>query len=232
MFSIGDRQVIIAVLLAATMVLAGCSGGGGPTPTDGGTDSSTDADAEAGVSADSYQWAEGESYTYESDASQGSSSRYTWVVTDVNDGAVTAELTSSFGSQSQTVNITGPQGDVFNGTDQNPPQSFTFVLLQIPQALIQGETLEPGNSWTVSSDEFQVSGAEPQEQSQEQSQEVNVSVTGTSQIQGTQCYDVEVSTANETFSACVREDWPFALEMTFTLQSQTTTYTLVDFDRP
>ncbi|WP_424019463.1 hypothetical protein ACOZ4N_08320 [Halorientalis pallida] len=254
MSSIGNRQVIVAILLAATMVLAGCSGGGGPATTEA-PDESTDtngtasaemtasgeaeASGEADIPAVDYQWQEGESYTYESEAAQGSTSEYSWTVTDVSDGQVTADLSSSFGGQTQTSTLTGPQGDIFSGSSQNP-QAFTFVLMQVPQLFVQGRELSPGNSWTVSSSEFETGGL----QTQQQSREIDVSVTGTSQVSGTQCYTFEATTENQTFSGCVKEGWPFALSATFELQTRTTTggetqtstqtssFVLVDYNRP
>ncbi|SEN93758.1 hypothetical protein SAMN05216388_1006103 [Halorientalis persicus] len=249
--SIGNRQVIVAILLAATMVLAGCSGGGGPATTEAPDDESTDANtttggemtasvegetsAEGDIPAVDYQWQEGESYTYESEASQGSTSEYSWTVSDVSDGQVTAELSSGFGSQTQTSTLTGPQGDVFSGSSDNL-QAFTFVLMQIPQLVVQGQELSPGNTWTVSSSEFESSGL----QGQSQPRDIDVSVTGTSQVAGTQCYNVEATGGNQTISGCVKEGWPFALSATFELQTQTTTggetqtssYVLVDYNRP
>ncbi len=251
MLSTGNRRVIVAVLLATTMVLAGCSGGGGPTATETPTDESTDEPTdeptdgtpgenaesevtrEAGVEAVSldYDWQEGESYTYESEAAQGAASQYSWDVTDVGSAEVTAALTSSFGTQSQTSSITGPQRNIFGGDSENPPQALTFRVLQIPKLLVQDHTLESGNSWTVSSSDLQVGGSGGQD-----TQQAEVSVTGTSQVQGEQCYDIEATTQNESVSGCVKEEWPFALSMTITAelqgQTQTNTYTLVEYDRP
>lgn len=236
--SFGNRQVIIAILLAATMVLAGCSGGGPTTETpDGSTD---DGGANADVSASAYVWQEGESYTYEGSASGGTSSQYSWDVTDVSDEDVTVKLTSAFGGRSQTSNLTGPQGDIFNGSEQTPPQSLTFILLQIPNVLVQDHTLQSGNSWTVSSGDLEMSGMEDQGRSEQ----IDVSVTGTSQVAGTECYNMEASSPNQTVSSCIKEGWPFALSMTMELETrmssggetetrtQTTSYTLVEYDRP
>ncbi|RXK49505.1 hypothetical protein [Halorientalis pallida] len=254
--SIGNRQVVVAILLAVTMVLSGCSGGGGPAttaapddeptddePTDApemtaGAETTASVEGEADIPVVNYQWQEGESYTYESEAAQGSNSEYSWTVTDVSDGQVTAELTSSFGGQTQTSTLTGPQGDIFNSSSQNA-QAFTFVLMQIPQLLVQGQELSEGNSWTVSSSEFETGGLQ-----QQTPRQIDVRVTGTSQVSGTQCHDIEATGGNQTISGCVNEDWPFALSGTFELQTRTTgdggtetttrtsSFVLVDYDRP
>lgn len=241
---IGNRRVVVAVLLAATIVLAGCSGGGGPTPTETTGDESTDAtetngDTEADVDAEGeieveslgYDWQDGESYTYESEAARGVASQYTWDVTDVSGGEVTANLTSSFGTESNTTTITGPQGDVFGGEGENAPVTLPFRMLQIPQMLVQNHTLQSGNSWTVSSGDLLIGGSESGT-----SRQFDVRVTGTSQVQGEQCYRIEATTANESVTGCVKEDWPFALSMSMTAevqgQVQTNAYTLVEYDRP
>lgn len=245
MVNFGNRQVLVAVLLAATMVLAGCSGGGGPTPTETTADEPTetaestesdDTDSNAGVPSLDYEWTEGESYTYESEAAQGGSSQFTWTVTDVSDGQVTVEVVSSAAGESTTSTVTGPQGSVFS--ELNETQLFTvlpFVAGQVPQLLAEGQSLSTGESWTVTSGDLQFT-----DQGQTSDDEVTVSVTDTAQIAGNQCANIELEAEDRPFSGCVKEDWPFALSVSFTTQTQvggsqstqSTTYTMTDYTRP
>ncbi|AQL41697.1 hypothetical protein BV210_02745 [Halorientalis sp. IM1011] len=245
MVDFGNRRVLVAVLLAATMVLAGCSGGGGPTPTETTADEPTETvestdggetDSEAGVPSLDYQWTEGESYTYESEAVQGGSSQFTWTVTDVSDGAVTVEVVSRAAGEATTSTFTGPQGNVFR--ELNETQLFTvlpFVAGQVPQLLADGQSLDPGESWTVTSSDLQFTDREEATEDQ-----ITVTVNDTAQIAGSQCANIELESDDRPFSGCVKEDWPFALSVSFTTQAQvggsqstqTATYTMTDYTRP
>lgn len=235
MLSIGSRRVVVAVLLATTVVLAGCSGGGTTTPTDAmdGEPTATDGGVEAegnvtaAVSPLDYRWQEGESYTYES-VIEGSSSRYTWTVAGVIDGQVTAEIVADYGNATRISTITGPQGNLLGEADS---ETTIFTALQAFRRIATGHRLETGNSWTISSGDYDIGGNRTQ---------VEVTVAGTTTVQGVQCYDLEMTFGNRTFSGCVNEDWPFALSASFSQRTATdgetrtiqVQYTLVEFDRP
>ncbi len=230
----------MALLLAATVVLAGCSGGGNTSPTDASTDGPTptedgtpdasvegDADAEASIPSTNYQWTEGESYSYETESARGDNSEYTWTVTDVSDGEVTVEIESQFGTTSDTTTVTGPQGNFFDGTLES--QGAVFLFLHLPQILIDGQELTAGNEWTLTAEDFNatdVAGSEP----------IEVRVTGTDTVAGQECHTFEASDGTSTFQGCVKEDWPFALGFNASgsgdAQFSLGKTTLTDFNRP
>jgi hypothetical protein len=240
------------------VAVAGCSGGNGPSETetdatatdtdapadtdappettvqDGGTDpgTATQSDETSGSSL-SYQWTEGESYTYEASSEQSGTSTYSWTVTDVSDGQVTVNITSAASGQTRSSTFSGPQGAIFSGDSQNL-QALTFVIVQVPQQLVAGRTLEVGNSWTLSSEELSVGAGSTNTATP---QTVRVEVTGTSQVAGTQCYDVEASSdaQDSTLNACVKQGWPFALSLSSTGGGENTmtgTLELTGYERP
>jgi len=254
-----SRQVALTVLMVLLVAVAGCSGGNGPA--DAGDDAENDTDADeadtdtsapttasesttsmpenemspgggTGMSAFTYQWTEGESYTFESGSQQSGSSTFSWTVTDVSDGEVTAELVAqSSGSEEQTSTFTGPQGAIFSGDSQNF-QAITFVIMQLPQQLVAGRSLSVGNSWTISSDEISMgSGSTPTTP-----QQITIEVTGTSQIAGTQCYDIEATSdsSDQALNACVKQGWPFALTLSTSGGESTMTGTIemTSYQRP
>ena len=254
-----SRQVTLTALLVLVVAVAGCSGGTGPA--DAGDENDTDATATdvettaapdttaaqsggggtgetetttdtAGASSFAYQWTEGESYTYEATSEQGGTTTISWTVTDVSDGQVTANITSMRSGRTQSSTFTGPQGAVFSGESENL-QALTFVVMQLPQQIVAGHSLQVGNSWTLSSDELAVGDGSAQTATP---QEITVRVTGTSEVAGTQCFDIEASSSaqDSTLDACVKEGWPFAL--TFSTSGGETamggSVEMTEFERP
>ncbi|WP_246987776.1 hypothetical protein [Halorientalis marina] len=202
---------------------------GGTTP---GEEMTPGEGTTPGEMASGYEWTEGESYTYVASSQQGDST-YTWTVTDVSDGEVTVELAveSPQSDGQQTSTLTGPQGDIFGGETQNL-QALTFVFLQLPSQLTEGRSLEVGNSWTISSDELETGTSGGQTATP---QEITVEVTGTSQIAGTQCYNIEASSPQQdgAIQSCVKADWPFALTFSATGgQMSGGSIELTDYERP
>jgi len=252
-----SRQVALTVLLVLLVAVAGCSGGNGPATTEDGSDDSdaTDTEAEAdestmtdggstttsgsemtpgeemtpGSMGAAYEWTEGESYTFESGGQQ--SGTFTWEVTDVSNGEVTVELTTMSGGEERSSTFTGPQGDIFSGDSQNL-QALTFTILQVPTQLAEGRSLQVGNSWTLSSSELDMGSG----QQTATPQEITVEVTGTSQVAGTQCHNIEASSdaQDQTLNACVKEGWPFALSFSTSGGdgSMSGSIELTDYNRP
>jgi len=255
-----SRQVALTALLIVMVAVAGCSGGNGPADTDtDATDTATDAPTDTAPSGDatttapsgdgtsgtatpsgemeasalSYQWTEGESYTYEASSEQSGTSTITWTVTDVSDGQVSVNITAAASGQTRSSTFSGPQGSIFSGDSENL-QALTFVIMQVPQQLVAGRTLEVGNSWTLSSEDLSVGAGSTNTATP---QTVRVEVTGTSQVAGTQCYDIEAtSDAQEsTLDACVKEGWPFALSFSTSGGGDSTmsgTIELTEYERP
>lgn len=255
---IPSRQVALTALLIVTVAVAGCSGLNSPadsgddsatsatdapetTPTDepmttaqdDGTSTSGSTSADATASAFTYQWTEGESYTYEASSQQSGTSTYTWRVVDVSDGEVTANITAAASGQERTSTFTGPQGAIFSGDSQNF-QALTFLIMQLPQQVVAGHNLQPGNSWTLSSEELSMGAGSTQTATP---QSIQVDVTGTSQVAGTQCYNIEATSSadDSTLNACVKEGWPFALSLSTTGGGENTISTsleLTEYERP
>lgn len=256
-----SRQVALTILLVVLVAVAGCSGGNGPADDNGSNDNGSnttqapDTDTSApttssggaatteqmtsgdgsgsgtGAAAFTYQWTEGESYTYQS-ASGDSQSTFGWTVTDVSDDEVTVELlTNSSGSEKRTSTFSGPQGAIFSGDSQNF-QTITFVIMQLPQQLVEGHSLSVGNSWTMSSTEISMgSGSQTATP-----QQITVEVTGKSRIAGTQCYDIEATSSQDDtkLHSCVKKGWPFALSFSTSGgdSSMGGSIELTDYQRP
>lgn len=249
------RRLVLTGLLVVLVAMAGCSGGNGTgdaettadttaaetadeadttpaenTATATAGSGSTDGTDGTSPSSYSYEWTEGESYTFESVADDGTVATYEWTVTDVSDGNVTAELVISSGDQEQRTTYTGPQGAIFSGTERNR-YAFIFAFMQVPPRLTTGQSLSTGNSWTLSSEAFTTGDS-----TTEGSQEVTVDVTGTSTVAGQECYDTSASAtgSNETLDACVKQDWPFALSLSISGEESgvSGSIEMTDYERP
>jgi hypothetical protein len=232
----GNRRLLAVVGMSLLLVLAGCSGGGNGTaspssngdagsPAANGNGGGTNGDASA-MGSLSYDWTEGESYTYGLAGQSGLS--YEWSVQSVSDGEVTAEIVSTFGEQSQTETISGPQGELLSSNNQTA-NIGTFIALRAPQAIAASNTLEVGNSWTYSTADYDFAdsgGSTPITG--------EIEITGTDEVAGNQCYVMSITTSanDQTLNACVADGWPFALSFEVQMQGQTSEIVLQSSSRP
>ena len=221
-----NRHLALVVLLGAVLVLAGCSSGPSTnaTTSDGATTANTTpTDAAmtttAGGDGDDdqptgYQWSENESYTYE----DRGGNTYIFAVESVADGEVTVNFTAVRSGQASSRTITGEQGAFFRSLSEEDRSKFGFWAFTYDGRLAAaGQELEVGNTWEGQSDGSTYSAE----------------VTGTSTVQGQECYNLRIESDSGTLEPCVRKDWPLSLAVTGTgSQGLTIQFNMTDYNRP
>jgi len=227
-----NRQLVLAVLLGAVLVLAGCSGGpatnatttapttDGPATTtapateSGGSGTSTTTAGGSSAAIVGYEWSENESYTYE----DGGGNTYVFAVESIEDGQVTVNFTAVRGGQVSSQTITGEQGRFFESLDEADRSKFGFWAFTYDgRVAAAGQDLEVGNTWTGTDGDSQYSAE----------------VTGTGTVQGQECYTLLIDSESGTLQPCVREDWPLSLAVTGSgSQGLTIQFNVTDYNRP
>jgi hypothetical protein len=230
-----NRKVAGVLLMSLLLVFAGCSGGGNGTteaPTTNASDGGDSADGgDGGDSGDGgmalYEWSEGETYNYEANPGPLPAYDVIWTVESVSDGTVTANATIQGGGQTQSAELTGSQAAMYQrAIDSDIQQVSDFAALGgVPAAVAAGEDLSEGNTWTVTSDDMSLSY-------EGQPSEVTVEVVSTGDsVNGVECATIEITPEEgSTTTACIAEDYPFALSAETEVQGATVTLTFTGAD--
>jgi hypothetical protein len=196
------------------LVLAGCNGGPGNGDGENGG---------PGYNA-TYEFSAGENYTYDLALGSLEPTKVSWNVTSVNDGDVTVE----FNAQGQTTELTGNQSSIYQEGVNNQVTGIFTAVARIPPVMADGHSLEDGNDWTF----------EPDDTNLDVSEDPNswdLEVNGTDTVDGVDCTVVEgtenTDSEAQSYTACIAEDYPFALSVTFE-SSSTVSIDLASHERP
>jgi len=247
-----NRRVAGILAVSLLLLIAGCSGLGGgdaetaepePEPTaepteemteaetmdDGGTmtEAETMAEETEGGSSEqlnlpTYRFSEGESYTYE--ATFGDTTTVeTWAVTSVDGDQVTVERETQADGETETQTVSGTHESIYDDVAADRQINFFLVARGATGFGMQGD-LTPGNTFTVRN---------PGEDSEWD--------TGTAEVQrertisGVSCteYTVTPDGADQQWTICQAEGYPFAVALTLEQGGQTLLeMTLTDVTRP
>lgn len=223
MWRLVNQRVLITVVVAGLVLIGGCASGGGSgnatsTNTDVPTTESSDLTTTASrttddpgttpdaATTDQYTFSQGETYTY---TIVNQDREFVWQVTDVSNGDITVEIRGdSVDGETRSVTFNGTQTDAGNTLFTNTSKVFPlFGSLHNAVTITNSQSLEVGNSWTVTHDSLpRLFGFDWETASAE--------VTGTGSHNGITYHNVTITPESEphisaTFT--VNQDYPFAL---------------------
>jgi len=216
MFQLDNRQVVGVVLMSLLLVLAGCNGlGGGTTETQANTtttdgmagteDGSSNGTDSRQIEVSPYQFTEGESYTYNV-TFLGSNSQMTWDVVSVDGEDVTVEITSESARGTQNTTINGTQETILQSAAEDQSGAI-FASSRAPLAILSMGAGTEGN-FTIESDNIPGGTSFDWDTA-------TVSPQGTRTVNGVGCSEfvVDPDDRDQDLTACVAEDYPFALSV-------------------
>ncbi|UHQ96355.1 cupredoxin domain-containing protein [Natrinema halophilum] len=207
----------------AGMVIVGEPQGGGGTapPTD--VESANASEklarllevADIGESSDvvdipRYEFSEGESYTFETlfrtnDGTRESTE--TWRVTAVDGDDVTVEVTSEVDGETTTQTFSGTHETIYDAAARQLTFD-AFSVARSPLRVAEMGDLSTGNSFTVQRSQF------PNQDTIDWST-ATVEVAGETTFNGVTCteFTLRPDDADQTQTACVADDYPFAVSL-------------------
>lgn len=160
--------------------------------------------------SESYAFTEGESYAY-AVTTDSSTFRMGWAVESVDERNVSVNVTATTEGGTGAMPFRVERSQAFDQAFRTDSLGPMFFVLRLPIRAAANRSLTEGNEWTVERDALA-----PEATNSLDWETATVTVGGQSTVGDYECREVTIDpeSTDAAVSACIAEDWPFALSVT------------------